>query len=159
MKKGIIFALLISVLLSGCSNKKVDELSQKVNTLNDNISSLEAEKKLLEEKVSYYMYTPGEPTTEGTPVTNTADIEEILISMDSKIVGGVSNALGYGNSITFDITTEKGGVYRAFLTMNEEKDDVSSLIIYLNSELCYTWLNSSMFPIGTGEWKLDVLSN
>lgn len=166
MKKLIIITICFTFLLSGCNSGKINELDKKILDLETlvserdiTISSLRSENKELKDELSIYTYTPGTPKVTGTPFADPTLIENFLIELDSKITGKVTDAICYDSgSVSFYVTTDKGGKYNGFLTSNSELTEVTSITIYLSSEFCYSWLNESLWPVGTGEWILDSLS-
>lgn len=188
MKKILILTLILSIALCGCGQaREIEELNQTISSLRMDVSNqntkmaekekqlarkeeeskskdselieLQSQNKLLQEKLEYCTYVSGAPKTKGSPVDVSEFVEPLLIKMKSKIIGKVSNEVSNGTVITFDITTEKGGLYHSILMMTDDKNDVLAITIYLNSEFCYTWYNESLWIVDGGQWMLDGLTD
>ncbi len=170
MKKLCYILLITLLMISGCSNNKeeIEALKHTIEEKDITISDLKKElddikiimNKLVSE-LSIYKYVSDEPLVDLIPLQGPYDnYEAILSEMGSKIQGKISNVCGNQGltSITFDITSDNGAIYPAFLSFNDDFDDIECITIYINSELCYCWFSESLWPIGTGEWFLDRLS-
>lgn len=158
MKKLILGIVLVATLITGCSRgvsqEEYDKLQESYNEKDKEIDELNA-------KINYYIYKSGIPTVNGEKIiTNDASqaIHEILESLGSSINGEISNIIKYDTSYTFNITTEKNGIYEAIIFMDDEEYP-NFITIYLNSEFCYCWNGLGNAIIDEEGWYIDGLSD